>query len=205
VTEKPEQRVCVGDYASVQQAEETAAALSAAGITAIVQGLSAGHLMGDLVPERFPVWVASEQAVAASALLAELQAAALETEAASFEPRDRHRGGLRRNPVLRAVLGFYVFTLLAFMVLCLAFFVVASVADALHATPYGHVIRLPIPLGYVVCGLALLLTVRERLRDRAFVIIALVTILISVASVRVRHEPASTDIHLSRVMRFVPW
>lgn len=192
--------VCVGEYESWYQAEVAHAALLDAGIDAVLQGVESGRLLGSLVPGRFPVLVAADRAEAARELLRSL---------GDPDPRPRSppsaKTPTRRRRVVKAILAFYVYTFLCFLALAIVATVGRAIADAVHSSPHGHAIDLPFERGYVVIGLALLLTFSRWVRDRGLIIVPAIIIVLVASFMRPRTVPAHpVEIDTSR-SRPAPW
>jgi hypothetical protein len=112
---------------------------------------------------------------------------ALEAEAA------RPFSTARRWRITRPIIALHLFALTAMVGLTLVAIVVVAVADAVQATPYGHVIDAPVPIGYIVGPVAVLLTFSQWGRSKGVVIILALTIALLAVSVTARVEPRSPD------------
>jgi len=177
--------VCVCEYQSWYQAELAHAALLRAGIDAQLQGAESGRLLGSLIPERFPVLVAADQAEAAREVLQSLGDP--DGPPMSLPPS---KTSTRRWRVVKAILGFYVYTLLCLAALAIVGAVGLAIADAVHPTRYGHAVELPFKYGYVTIALSLLLTFSRWVRERALIIVPAIVIVLVAAFTRARTAPA---------------
>jgi hypothetical protein len=181
-------QIRVHEFDSLLEAEMATAALSEAGIRATIQGKVAGQLLANLMPARFPLLVACEQAEAARDVLRNLGISERREESS----REPHAAVKRRlGPVRGTIVRLYVFTLLAVAGLAVTAIVVTAIADAAQATPHGHMINAPIPFRYIVAAIALLLTFSRWARSKGAIFIVALTIAFVAVSVAPRMNPAS--------------